>query len=76
MCGNSSSDELNEGNGRIYALWLFSTRYIAPVAVVLEFLNAVGFSTGLDGLSCISINEGNESGCGKLTINFLALQFC
>jgi NSS family neurotransmitter:Na+ symporter len=42
MCRNTSSDELNEGTGRIYALWLFSTRYVAPVAVVLVFLNAVG----------------------------------
>lgn len=42
MCRNSSSDELNEGTGRLYELWRFSTRYIAPVAVVLVFLNAVG----------------------------------
>jgi NSS family neurotransmitter:Na+ symporter len=42
MCRNSSSDELKEGAGRVYELWRFSTRYIAPVAVLLVFLNAVG----------------------------------
>jgi neurotransmitter:Na+ symporter, NSS family len=42
MCRNSSSNELDEGTGRIYELWRFSTRYIAPVAVMLIFLNAVG----------------------------------
>jgi hypothetical protein len=26
----------------MYRLWLFSTRYLAPVAVVLVFLNAIG----------------------------------
>jgi NSS family neurotransmitter:Na+ symporter len=42
MCRNTSADELNVGAGRIYALWHFSTRYLAPVAVVLVFLNAIG----------------------------------
>jgi NSS family neurotransmitter:Na+ symporter len=42
MCRNTSADELNVGTGRIYALWHFSTRYLAPVAVVLVFLNAIG----------------------------------
>jgi len=42
MCRNSSADELNVGTGRLYQIWHFLTRYIAPVAVVLVFLNAVG----------------------------------
>ena len=42
MSRNSSSAELNVGTGRVYKLWLFSTRYIAPVAVVFVFLNAIG----------------------------------
>ena len=42
MCRNSSVDELHVGTERMYRLWLFSTRYLAPVAVVLVFLNAIG----------------------------------
>jgi NSS family neurotransmitter:Na+ symporter len=42
MCRNTSVDELDVGTGRIYRFWLFSTRYLAPVAVVLVFLNAIG----------------------------------
>ena len=50
MSSNSASNELNEGTGYLYAFWRFSTRYIAPLAVMLVFLNAVGwldfFGTG------------------------------
>jgi NSS family neurotransmitter:Na+ symporter len=42
MCRNTSADELHVGTGRLYHFWLFSTRYLAPVAVVLVFLNAIG----------------------------------
>ncbi|MGI9291889.1 MAG: sodium-dependent transporter [Gammaproteobacteria bacterium] len=42
MCQNASSDELNVGTGRLYRWWHFLTRYIAPVAVIFVFLNAVG----------------------------------
>jgi len=42
MCGNSSSDELDPAAGFVYRAWHFLTRYVAPVAVVLVFLNAIG----------------------------------
>ena len=42
MCQNASADELNVGTQLTYRLWYFSTRYVAPVAVGLVFLNAVG----------------------------------
>ncbi len=42
MCRNSSSDELDPEAGAGYRAWRFSARYIAPVAVVLIFLNAIG----------------------------------
>ena len=42
MCQNASADELSVGTGRVYRLWYFSTRFIAPVAVVMVFLNAIG----------------------------------
>lgn len=42
MSRNASAEELSIGTGREYRLWLMSTRYLAPVAVVLVFLNAVG----------------------------------
>jgi NSS family neurotransmitter:Na+ symporter len=42
MCRNSSADELNVGTGRVYQAWYFLTRFVAPIAVVLVFLNAVG----------------------------------
>jgi NSS family neurotransmitter:Na+ symporter len=41
MCQNSSADELG-GAGTTFRVWLFLARYVAPVAVVLVFLNAVG----------------------------------
>jgi len=42
MCRNTSADELQVGTRQLYHSWLFSTRYLAPVAVVLVFLNAIG----------------------------------
>jgi len=42
VCQNSSADELDPAAGPGYRAWHFSARYIAPVAVVLIFLNAIG----------------------------------
>ncbi len=42
MCGNSSSDELNSAGGFVYKSWRLLARYVAPVAVLLVFLNAIG----------------------------------
>ncbi|MEJ2604197.1 MAG: sodium-dependent transporter [Gammaproteobacteria bacterium] len=41
MCANSTSEELG-GAGALYRVWRFLARWIAPVAVILVFLNAVG----------------------------------
>jgi NSS family neurotransmitter:Na+ symporter len=42
MCGNSSSDELDPAAGYLYKAWRLLARYVAPVAVLLVFLNAIG----------------------------------
>jgi len=42
MCRNSTADELDPAAGTIYRLWRLLTRYVAPVAVILVFLNAIG----------------------------------
>jgi len=42
MCGNSTSDELDPAAGYVYRAWRLLTRYVAPVAVVLVFLKAIG----------------------------------
>jgi len=42
MCGNSSSDELDPQAGYVYRAWRLLARYVAPVAVLLVFLNAIG----------------------------------
>jgi NSS family neurotransmitter:Na+ symporter len=42
MCRNSSADELDANAGPIYRTWRGLARYVAPVAVALVFLNAVG----------------------------------
>ncbi|MDP6437785.1 MAG: sodium-dependent transporter [Gammaproteobacteria bacterium] len=42
MCRNGSAAELDVGTGTIYQAWYFLTRFVAPLAVVLVFLNAVG----------------------------------
>jgi len=41
MCRNSSAEELG-GAGAVYRLWRLLARYIAPAAIILVFLRAVG----------------------------------
>jgi len=41
MCRNSSAEELG-GAGTLYRLWRLLARYIAPVAILFVFLQAVG----------------------------------
>ena len=43
MAPNSITDELDIGIGRLYHTWYFLTRYVAPIAVVLVFMHAVGW---------------------------------
>jgi NSS family neurotransmitter:Na+ symporter len=42
MCENSSADELDPEAGVLYRAWLFLSRWVAPIAVVLVFLSATG----------------------------------
>jgi neurotransmitter:Na+ symporter, NSS family len=42
MARNSTADELDPRAGLVYRLWRFAARVIAPIAVVLVFLNALG----------------------------------
>jgi NSS family neurotransmitter:Na+ symporter len=42
MCENSSADELDPNAGLFYQSWLFLSRWVAPIAVVLVFLSAIG----------------------------------
>jgi NSS family neurotransmitter:Na+ symporter len=42
MCGNSSADELDPEVGVAFRIWRFLARYVAPLAVTLVFLQAVG----------------------------------
>jgi hypothetical protein len=41
MCRKSSAAELG-GAGRIFSLWRFLARYLAPLAIVFIFLKSVG----------------------------------
>ena len=41
MCRNSTSEELG-GVGTAYKTWRFSARFIAPVAIIFIFLQAIG----------------------------------
>jgi len=41
MCANSTSEELGGADG-LYRAWRFLARWVAPVAVILVFLNAIG----------------------------------
>jgi NSS family neurotransmitter:Na+ symporter len=41
MCRNSTSEELG-GAGTIYKIWRFSARFIAPIAILFIFLQAIG----------------------------------
>ncbi|MEE4184360.1 MAG: sodium-dependent transporter [Gammaproteobacteria bacterium] len=43
MCQNAAADELAVGTGRLYGAWRFLSRYVAPLAVILVFMNAVGW---------------------------------
>jgi NSS family neurotransmitter:Na+ symporter len=42
MCQNSTAEEIDPAAGGGYQLWRFLARYVAPVAVVMIFLNAIG----------------------------------
>jgi len=42
MCRNSSTEELAMGTGLRYQAWRLLARFVAPAAVALVFLNAVG----------------------------------
>ena len=42
MCQNSSADELDPSAGMFYQLWRLLARFVAPVAVLFVFLNAIG----------------------------------
>jgi NSS family neurotransmitter:Na+ symporter len=42
MCKNSSADELDPDAGLGYRAWRFLARYVAPLAVLLVFLQAIG----------------------------------
>ncbi|MDG1463015.1 MAG: sodium-dependent transporter, partial [Gammaproteobacteria bacterium] len=42
MCTHSSASELDPEAGSGYRVWRLLSRYVAPVAVALIFLNAVG----------------------------------
>tara|TARA_B100000686_G_C16804448_1_gene988891 strand:+ start:985 stop:2364 length:1380 start_codon:yes stop_codon:yes gene_type:complete len=42
MSANSTSDEIDASVDGVYHMWRISTRFIAPVAVLLIFLNAIG----------------------------------
>ncbi|CAN5324147.1 sodium-dependent transporter [soil metagenome] len=42
LCQNASADELDIGTGVRYRAWRFLTRYVAPIAVILIFLHAIG----------------------------------
>jgi len=41
MCRNSTADELG-GAGALYGIWRFLARYVAPLAILFIFLQAVG----------------------------------
>ncbi|MGH8495634.1 MAG: sodium-dependent transporter [Gammaproteobacteria bacterium] len=45
ICRNASADELDVGTSLAYRSWHFLTRFIAPVAVILIFLHAIGVFT-------------------------------
>lgn len=49
MSENSVTDELGVGTGRLYRTWRFLTRFVAPVAVLLVFLHAIGWLNWLVG---------------------------
>lgn len=42
MRRQSSSDELQLNNGLVFKVWYFLVRFVAPIAVIVVFLNAIG----------------------------------
>ena len=42
MCVSSSASELDPEAGEVYKVWRLLSRYVAPLAVALIFLNAIG----------------------------------
>jgi NSS family neurotransmitter:Na+ symporter len=42
MCKSSTVEELEMGTGSRYTVWRFLTRFLAPVALLIIFLNATG----------------------------------
>ena len=42
MKKENSIEELSNVSCRVYKLWRFGARYIAPIGVILVFLNAIG----------------------------------
>jgi hypothetical protein len=42
MCTQSSVSELDPEAGSSYEIWRLLSRYVAPVALILVFLNAIG----------------------------------
>jgi NSS family neurotransmitter:Na+ symporter len=49
MARNSTADEIDPAAGPGYRLWRFSARFVAPVAVVVVLLNALGLFPGVSG---------------------------
>jgi NSS family neurotransmitter:Na+ symporter len=43
MSRSSTIDELGVGDKNIYKIWRFIVRYIAPLGVIIIFLNTMGF---------------------------------
>lgn len=42
MCKSSTVEELELGTGYRYGVWRFLTRFLAPIALIIIFLNATG----------------------------------
>ncbi|MBT8144021.1 MAG: sodium-dependent transporter [Gammaproteobacteria bacterium] len=51
MCRNSTSEELDMGTGVAYSTWRFLARFVAPIIVLVIFLNSSGFIGWVQGLS-------------------------
>lgn len=47
MCGNSSSEELDDDAPVVYTIWRFLARFVAPAGVAVVFLSAVTASPDL-----------------------------
>jgi NSS family neurotransmitter:Na+ symporter len=42
MASNSTADEIDPDAGTMYQIWRLSARYVAPIAIVLVMLHAIG----------------------------------